>query len=88
VWFLESEGRRRSDAGLPAGHPLFRITGTTALEPGLREAGFAPVVTTASEGGTICLAVASPEAVPALRAQVLRLAERGVVSRVEAEPTL
>ena len=88
MWFLESEGRRRSDAGLPAGHPLFRITGTTALEAGLREAGFAPVVTTAAEEGTICLVAVAPEAVPGLRAQVLRLAEMGVVSRVEAEPTL
>jgi primosomal protein N' len=88
VGFLLGEAAERDRAGLPPGHPTFRITGTSGLEEALRVAGAETMIRSAGTRGTVCLVAVSPGVLPRFRSEVLRLAERGVVIRVEAEPTL
>ena len=84
--FLLEEARRRAEAGFAANHPVFRILGDQGLEAGLRSAGFEPLLSTRRDSMSVCLLAVEPEAVPALRREVLALAAAGTVSRVEAEP--
>ncbi len=86
--FLAAEGRHRAESGFPPEEPMFRVVGTPDLEPALRAAGVARIISTATPEGTVCLVAVSRDALPGLRTEILRLAERGVVLRVEAEPSL
>jgi primosomal protein N' (replication factor Y) len=88
--FLRWELEHRTEAGFPAGHPVFRVAGDASLRDALRT--LSPTTLLATEGpgepATICLVVVAPGALQGFRETVLRLARAGVVSRVEAEPQL
>jgi primosomal protein N' (replication factor Y) len=95
--FLEAESRRRTDAGFPPNHPVFRVEGPMGgeLEADLRALDpVAMLVTTgagrepAAGGLTICLVTVRPQALASFRTEVLRLAALGTVTRVEADPHL
>jgi hypothetical protein len=86
--FHRAEIARRAHAGFPAGCPVFRVVGTTELRS---EIGSIPSVTclvTDFEGGTICLLALDPVEVAAFGRAMRAFAERGIVTRVEAEPHL
>jgi primosomal protein N' (replication factor Y) len=88
VPFLVAEAEARSAAGFAPGHPVFRITGSAAVEPALRALDAGPVLATAGPEGTVCLVAVGPEALPRFRAAVRRLVGEGSVSRVDADPQL
>jgi hypothetical protein len=67
---------------------VFRIAGTAALDQHLTEAGGSTVLSTAVEGGTLCLVAVPPANLARFRQEILRLASQGTVTRVEAEPQL
>jgi hypothetical protein len=78
----------RAEAGFAAGHAVFRVAGTAALDRALSAAGTPSTLTTTAEGGTICLVAVPPEQLGRFRQVILRLAGGGVATRVEAEPQL
>jgi primosomal protein N' (replication factor Y) len=86
--FHRFDAPRREAAGFPVGYPVFRIAGTTDLEPSL--AGLRPVtlLTTDLPDQRVCLVTVRPEAVPDFGRAVRELAAKGVVTRVDAEPHL
>lgn len=86
--FHRAELGRRAAAGFPVGSAVFRILGTAELEEHLRALG--PTTLLVSGGGeaTVCLLALEPGRVPAFGRAVRTLAERGIVTRVEAEPHL
>lgn len=86
--FHRGERARRERAGFPPGFPVFRVLGAPALAGELR--GLEPVGLLSTELGdeTVCLVTLRPEALPGFRARILALVERGIVTRVEAEPQL
>jgi primosomal protein N' (replication factor Y) len=91
--FLLAEGARRAEAGFPPNHPVFRIAGPPApggggLEAALAATGPAALLVSSRPEGTVCLVTVRPEASPGFREEVMRLAARGLVLRVEAEPAL
>jgi primosomal protein N' (replication factor Y) len=86
--FHRSEAARRTEAGFPAGAPVFRIAGTDELESELAAVPHRTLLSTGAEGATVCLLVLDPSDLPAFGRAVRGLAERGVVTRVEAEPHL
>lgn len=92
VPFLLAEAEQRRRAGFPPGHPAFRVTGGEGLEAALAEAGAETVLAASSgegagpAGGRVCLVAVPPGALGSFRRSVLRLAEQGVLTRVEAEP--
>ncbi|HXF56586.1 MAG TPA: hypothetical protein VNO34_03255, partial [Actinomycetota bacterium] len=91
--YLLEEARRRTEAGFPPGHPVFRVAGGPGLAEALREAGAETVLATAAgdeagRGGTVCLVAVPPGRLGPFRQAVLALAAEGVVDRVEAEPQL
>jgi hypothetical protein len=86
--FHRSELPRRADAGFPAGWPVFRVTGATTLADELDALHPRTLLSSSGEGQTVCLVALDPGAVPAFGRTMRALAERGVVSRVEAEPHL
>jgi len=89
VPFLRAEALRRAEGGFPPNHPVFRIAGGGELEDALRAAG--PVTLLAvptAPDRTLCLVAVRPEGLPSFRRAVLQLVDRGVVTRVEAEPQL
>ncbi|HCP62560.1 MAG TPA: hypothetical protein DIU14_08855 [Actinobacteria bacterium] len=88
--FLRWELEHRTEAGFPAGHPVFRVAGDASLPQELRATDPTTLLATDGPGepATICLVVVAPAALPGFRETVLRLARAGVVSRVEAEPQL
>jgi primosomal protein N' (replication factor Y) len=88
VPFLRAEAARRAEAGFPPNHPVFRIAGDDRLPGALRGTRPASMLTTAADGGTLCLVMVRPDDLPSFRRVVLRLAADGTVSRVEAEPQL
>jgi primosomal protein N' (replication factor Y) len=88
VPFLAQEARRRTEAGFPPAHPVFRVEGSPELEPALAALSPVSLLATAVEGGTVCLVAVRPERLPALREAILRLSSEGTVERVEAEPQL
>ncbi len=88
-WYLHRvERRRREEAGFPLGWPVFRVSGTEALPPGLEAQRPLNLLTSGSGGETVCLVTVRPEDLPAFRARIVDLAARGIVERVEAEPRL
>jgi primosomal protein N' (replication factor Y) len=86
--FHRAERRRRAEAGFPPGHPVFRILGTDALGPELEALRPVHLLSTSLGEQAVCLVTVRPDAVAALRARLVSLAESGVVQRVEAEPHL
>ena len=86
--FHRSEAARRRDAGFPAGFPVFRIAGSHELEPALSAAPHRTLLSSSVDGATVCLLALDPSDLPVFGREVRRLAERGVVTRVEAEPHL
>jgi primosomal protein N' (replication factor Y) len=86
--FHRSEASRRAEAGFPAGAPVFRIAGTGDLESELAAVPHRTLLGTGDEGATVCLLALDPSDLPAFGRAVRALAERGIVTRVEAEPHL
>ncbi len=86
--FHAEERKRRSDAGLPVGAAVFRITGSTEIETELRAFEPSTLLVSSAEGRTVCLLALDPGRVPPLGMRLRELATEGVVDRVEAEPHL
>jgi primosomal protein N' (replication factor Y) len=86
--FHMSEAMRRAEAGFPAGAAVFRVAGTEELEPELEAVPHRTLLGTTAGGATVCLLALDPSDLPAFGRAVRGLAERGVVTRVEAEPHL
>jgi primosomal protein N' (replication factor Y) len=86
--FARGEAPRLAEAGFPVGAAVFRVAGTDALESELGPLPHRTLLASGVEGRTVCLVALDPADVPAFGAGVRRLAERGVVTRVEAEPHL
>ncbi|MCI0633001.1 MAG: hypothetical protein L0206_03665 [Actinobacteria bacterium] len=86
--FHRAEAARRAEAGFPVGSAVFRVTGTDELEAALAAGSPRTLLASAAEGATVCLVALDPGDVPAFGREARRLASRGVVTRVEAEPHL
>lgn len=86
--FHRAEALRRAEAGFPAGSPVFRVRGGQGLECELRALSPRTLLVSAGEGAAICLVVLDPGGLESFGAAMRRLAVRGVVTRVEAEPHL
>ncbi len=86
--FGRIEAPRLAHAGFPVGAPVFRVAGTAELEDELRKLPHRSLLASALEGQTVCLAVLDPGQVGTFGEGIRTLAERGVVTRVEAEPHL
>jgi primosomal protein N' (replication factor Y) len=86
--FARGERSRLAEAGLPVGAAVFRVAGAEGLEAGLEVLPHRTLLVTGVEDRTVCLVALDLSDVPAFGAGVRRLAERGVVTRVEAEPHL
>jgi primosomal protein N' (replication factor Y) len=86
--FHRVEARKRADAGFPAGCAVFRVVGTADLPAEIGSVRSITSLVTELGGQTICLLALDPVDVPAFGVTMRALAERGVVTRVEAEPHL
>lgn len=87
--FHRDEAARRSEAGFPIGAPVFRVVGQTDRVADELEALTPRSLLVSDAGGTtVCLVALDPETLPAFAAAMRRLADGGVVTRVEAEPHL
>jgi len=86
--FQADERARRSEAGLPVGAAVFRVTGGAEVEEELRSFSPSTLLVSSVEERTVCLLALDPGRVPALGARLRELATDGVVDRVEAEPHL
>jgi len=86
--FHLAEVARRAEAGFPVGSAVFRVTGTDELEAALAAGSPRTLLASAAEGATICLVALDPGDVPAFGREARRLASRGILERVEAEPHL
>ncbi|HEY7754894.1 MAG TPA: hypothetical protein VID69_01555 [Actinomycetota bacterium] len=86
--FARTERPRLAEAGFPVGAPVFRVAGTEELEGALAKSAHRTLLVSALEGQTVCLVALDPADAPSFGDLVRRLAERGVVTRVEAEPHL
>ncbi len=86
--FARTEAPRLAEAGFPVGAPVFRVAGTDELEAELTRLGPRTLLISALGDQTVCLVALDPGDLAAFGAAVRRLAERGVVTRVEAEPHL
>jgi len=86
--FHRSELPRRADAGFPAGWPVFRVTGDAALADELASLEPRTLLSSGGEGQTVCLVALDPGAARTFGRTMRALSERGVVTRVEAEPHL
>ncbi|MFN2543928.1 MAG: hypothetical protein ABR600_05055 [Actinomycetota bacterium] len=86
--FHRSEAERRSAAGFPVGHPVFRVVGTVELLKALEATDPAHLLETSLGDDRVCLVTVRPDRRAEFGRTVRTLAERGIVSRVEAEPHL
>jgi primosomal protein N' (replication factor Y) len=86
--FHRAERRRRVEAGFPPGHPVFRVHGSPRLPDELRALDPVHLLTSSLGREAVSLVTVRPGAVPDLRRRLVKLAEEGVVTRVEAEPHL
>ena len=86
--FHRDERARRTEAGFPPGHPVFRVRGGVGLEEALAPLRPVSVLATSLQTETVCLVTLRPESIPEFRTLMQGLAEKGTVSRVEAEPQL
>jgi len=86
--FGRAEAPRRAEAGFPVGAPVFRVTGGADLEGELRALSPRTLLASGADDATICLVVLDAAGLGAFGGAMRRLAVRGVVTRVEAEPHL
>jgi primosomal protein N' (replication factor Y) len=86
--FARTEAPRLAQAGFPVGGPVFRIMGTQGLESELTALPHRTLLVSNVEDQTICLVALDPADLATFGGTMRRLAERGVVTRVEAEPHL
>ncbi|HEX5950939.1 MAG TPA: hypothetical protein VFZ96_08045 [Actinomycetota bacterium] len=86
--FHRFEAQRRAEAGFPVGAAVFRVTGMSELERELPSLDPVLRVATGLGDQTVCLLALEPGRVAAFGRAARALAERGVVTRVEAEPHL
>lgn len=86
--FARSERTRREGAGFPVGAPVFRIVGGVELEAELGALSHRTMLVSSDGEHTLCLVALDPNDLRAFGDGIRRLAERGIVSRVEAEPHL
>jgi primosomal protein N' len=86
--FARSEIPRLAEAGFPPGVPVFRVVGNADLEDALAEQRPRTMLATVLGDETVCLLALEPGDVARFGRAVRELAERGVVTRVEAEPHL
>ncbi len=86
--FHRDERERRAQAGFPVGAAVFRVAGGDGLAEALVALEPTTLLTASSEGQTVCLLALDPAEVPAFGRAARALAERDVVTRVEAEPHL
>lgn len=86
--FARTERARLEDAGFPVGAPVFRVIGGVDLEAELGALPHRTMLVSSDGERTLCLVVLDPNDLRAFGGGVRRLAERGIVSRVEAEPHL
>jgi primosomal protein N' (replication factor Y) len=86
--FARVEAPRRAAAGFPVGAPVFRVLGSDALEEELSRVPHHTLLVTSLEEQTVCLVAVDPADVAELGELLRRLAQRGVVTRAEAEPHL
>jgi primosomal protein N' (replication factor Y) len=86
--FHRSEASRLAEAGFPVGSAVFRVAGTRELGVLLEDLPHASLLVSAAEEATVCLVALDPATLPVFAPAIRGLAERGVVTRVEAEPHL
>jgi primosomal protein N' (replication factor Y) len=86
--FARTERPRLEAAGFPVGAPVFRVVGTDALPESLAALPHTTLLASGLGDETVCLLALRLEDVEAFGEGVRRLAERGIVTRVEAEPHL
>jgi primosomal protein N' (replication factor Y) len=86
--FARAEIPRMAQAGFPIGAAVFRVTGTTDLPAELAKLSPITVLTTELKDETVCLLALEAGNVPAFGRAARSLAERGVLTRVDAEPHL
>ncbi len=86
--FYRTELLRRIEAGFPAGAPVFRVTGTAELGEELRALETRTILASGLGDRTVCLVALDPGELSTFSRAMRFLAERGVVTRVEAEPHL
>jgi primosomal protein N' (replication factor Y) len=86
--YYRSELGRRAVAGFPAGFPVFRVIGSRGLRDELAATDPVHILETSLGDETVCLLTVRPERLEEFGRAVRALAERGVVTRVEAEPHL
>lgn len=86
--FARTERTRLEEAGFPVGAPVFRVVGGVELEAELGAVPHRTMLVSSDGEHTLCLVALDPNDLPAFGDGVRRLAERGIVSRVEAEPHL
>jgi primosomal protein N' (replication factor Y) (superfamily II helicase) len=86
--FARTERMRLEEAGFPVGAPVFRVVGGVELEAELGALPHRTMLVSSNGEHTLCLVALDSSDLPAFGDGVRRLAERGIVSRVEAEPHL
>ena len=86
--FHRFEAARRAEAGFPVGAAVFRVSGTAELEAELSALDPRLLVAAGLGDQTVCLLALEPGSVASFGRAARALAERGVVTRVEAEPHL
>ncbi len=86
--FHRFEAARRAEAGFPVGAAVFRVSGTAELQDELAALEPRLLVGTGLGDQTVCLLALEPGGVATFGRVARALAERGVVTRVEAEPHL
>ena len=86
--FGRTERTRLEEAGFPVGAPVFRVVGGVELETELGALQHRTMLVSSDGEHTLCLVALDPNDLPAFGDGVRLLAERGIVSRVEAEPHL
>ncbi|MEW6059859.1 MAG: hypothetical protein AB1551_06950 [Actinomycetota bacterium] len=86
--FHRAETPRLAEAGFSVGAPVFRVVGRTGLEAQLGALRPKTLLVSAFENETVCLVALDPGDIAFFGRTMRVLAERGVVTRVEAEPHL
>ena len=86
--FARTEVERREHSGFPVGAPVFRVAGTQDVAAALEALPHRTLLVSALEGTTVCLVALDPDDVARFGRAMRELAERGVVTRVDAEPHL
>jgi primosomal protein N' (replication factor Y) len=86
--FARTEPSRRAAAGFPVGAAVFRVVGSSGLEEAISTVPHHTLLVSALEEQTVCLVALDPTDVGRLGERLRLLAQRGIVTRVEAEPHL